>query len=71
MVLTMYGEGTPRSTSQVLSVPAYVRKKALNSGREIECTRARMMGKFPGVQFGIRCSTWNVGSISGKLGGNI
>ena len=69
MVLTMYGGGTPRSTSQALSVPAYVRKKALNPGRKIECARARMMGKFPDVQFGIRFSTWNVGSMSGKWGG--
>ena len=36
MVLTMYGGGTPQSTSQVLSVPAYVRKKELNPGRKIE-----------------------------------
>ena len=64
----MYGGGTSRSTSQALSVPAYVRKKALNPGRKIECTRARMMGKFPDVQFGIRLSTWNVGSMSGMLG---
>ena len=62
----MYGEGTPRSISQVLSVSAYVRKKALNPERKVECTRARMMGKFPDVQFGIRFSTWNVGSMSGK-----
>ena len=64
----MYGKGTPQSTSQALSVPAYVRKKALNPGRKIECTCARMMGKFPDVQFGIRFSTWNVGSMSGKWG---
>ena len=64
----MYGGGTPQSTSQALSVPAYVRKKALNPGKKIECTRARIMGKFPDVQFGIRFSTWNVGSISGKWG---
>ena len=68
MVLAMYGEGTPQSTSQALSVPAYVRKKALNSGRKIDFTCARMMGKFPDVQFGIRFSTWNVGSMSGKWG---
>ena len=66
MVLTMYGRGTPRSTSQALSVPAYVRKKALNPGRKIQCTRPRVMGKFPNIQFGIRFSTWNVGSMSGK-----
>ena len=56
------------STSQALSVHAYVRKKALNPGRKIECTCARMMGTFPDVQFGIRFSTWNVGSISGRWG---
>ena len=60
------GELHPDRTSQVLSVPAYVRKKALNPGRKIEYTRARMMGKFPDLQFGIRFSTWNVGSVSGK-----
>ena len=68
MVLTMHRGGTPQSTSQVLSVPAYVRKKALNPGRKIECTRAQMMGKSPCVQFGIRFSTWNVGFRSGKHG---
>ena len=64
----MHGEGTPQSTSQVLSVPAYVRKKALNPRRKIEYTCARMMGKSPDVQFGIRFSTWNVGSMSGNRG---
>ena len=64
----MYGGGTHQSTSQALSVPAYVRKKALNRGRKIECTCARMIEKFPDVQFGIRFSTWNVGSMSGKWG---
>ena len=64
MVFTMHGGGTPQSTS--LSVPAYVRKKALNPGRKIESTRGRMMGKSPDVQFGIWFSTWNVGSMSGK-----
>ena len=49
-----------------ISVPAYVRKKVLIPGRNIESTRARMMGKSPGVQFGMRFSTWNVGSILGK-----
>ena len=64
----MYGGGKPQSTLQVLSVPAYVRKKALNPGRKTESTCARMMGKFPDVQFGIRFSTWNVESMSGKWG---
>ena len=58
--------GTPSSTSQALSVPAYIRKKALNPRIKIECTRARMIRKFPDVQFGIRFSAWNVGSMSGK-----
>ena len=66
MVLTMHGEGTPQSTLQALSVPAYVGKKALNPGRKIECTHPRMMGKSPDVQFGIRFSTWNVESMSGQ-----
>ena len=43
-------------------------KKALNPGRKIERTCARMMGKFPDVQFGIWFSTWNVGSMPGKWG---
>ena len=69
MVLTMHGRrGTPQSTSQVLSVPAYIRKKALNPGRKIECTRAQMMEKSPDVQFGIQLSTWNMGSMLGKWG---
>ena len=66
IVLTIHRGGTPQNTSQVLSVPAYVRKKALNPGRKIECTHARMMGKSPDVQFGIRFPTWNVESMSGK-----
>ena len=37
------GEGTPPRTSQVLLVPPYIRKKALNPGRKTECTHARMM----------------------------
>ena len=68
MVLKMHGGGTPQSTSQVLSVPAYVKKKAVNPGRKIECTRTRMMEKSPDVQFRIRFSSWNVGSMSGKWG---
>ena len=60
--------GTPQSTSQAISVPAYVRKKALNLGRKIECTRTRIMGESPDVQFGIQFSIWNVGSMSGKWG---
>ena len=52
-------------------MPAYVRKEVLNPRRKIECTHAQMMGKSPDVQFGIRCSTWNVGSMSGKWGGGI
>ena len=50
-------------------MPAYVRKKALNPGRKIECTCAPMMGKSPDVQFGIWFSTWNVGSMSRKWWG--
>ena len=65
-MLTMHGEGTPQSTSQALSVPAYVRKKALKPRKKIECTCAQMMGKSPDIQFGIRFSTWNVQSMSGK-----
>ena len=37
---------TPRSTSQVLSVTAYVRKEALNPRRKLECTCTRMMGNL-------------------------
>ena len=74
LVLAMHRGGTPQSTAKALSVPAYVRKKALKPRRKIVlewwewCTRARMMGKYPDVQFGIRFSTWNVGSMMGKLG---
>ena len=50
----MHREGTPQST-----MSAYVRKKTLNPGRKIECTGARI---------GVRFSTCNVGSISGKWG---
>ena len=35
MVLTMHEGGTPQSTSQALSVPAYVRKKALIPGKKL------------------------------------
>ena len=68
MVLTIHRGGTPQSTSQARSVHAYIRKKALNPGRKIECTHARMMIKSLDVQFGIQFSTWNVESLSGKLG---
>ena len=63
----MHGGGTPQSNSLGILVPAYVGKKALNPGRKIECTRARMMRKSPDKQFGIRFLTWNVGYI-GKVG---
>ena len=62
----MHGGGTPQATLQTLSVPANVRKKALNPGKEIECTHAQMMGKSSDVQFGIQFLTWNVGSMSGN-----
>ena len=52
----------------LLSVPAYIKKKALNLGRKIECTYPQMKGKSPDVQFGIRFSTWNIGSMLGKWG---
>ena len=68
MLLTMHVRVTFQSTLQELSVLAYVRKKALNPGRKIECTRARMMGKSPDVQFGIWFSACNVGAISKKWG---
>ena len=55
--MAMHGVDTPQSTSQALSVPAYIRNKALNSGRKIECTCARMMRKSPDAQFGIQFST--------------
>ena len=47
------GEVHPKSTSPVLSVPAYIKKKPLNSRRKTECTCAQMMGKSPDVQIGI------------------
>ena len=61
----MHGGGTPQSTSQVLSLPAYVRKKSLHPKRKIDCTHAQIMGKPPDVQFGIQFSTWNVQSMWG------
>ena len=64
----MHGEGAPPRTSQVLLVPPYIRKKALNPGRKTECTHARMMEKFPDVEFGIWFSTWNVKYMLGKWG---
>ena len=69
MILTMHGGGIPQSTLQVLSVPAYIRKKALNPKRKTEYTHAQMMGKSPNVQLGIWFSTWNMGSMSGRWGG--
>ena len=42
---------------------AYARKKTLNRGRKIGRTCAIMMAKFLDVQFGIRFSAWNVGSM--------
>ena len=57
MVLKMTGGSTPQTTSQALSVPAYVRKKVLKPGRKIECACARVIGKSPDVQFGIQFST--------------
>ena len=57
MVLTMYGRGSPQSTSQTLSVRAY------------EITLARMI-KPPDLQFGIRFSTWNGGGAGGSKAEN-
>ena len=57
-----------QSISQVLSLSTFVTKKALNPGRKLECTCARMMEKSPDVQFGIRFLTKNVESMSGKWG---
>ena len=68
MVLTMHGGGTSQSTSQAISVPVYVRKKALSPRRKTECTHAQEMGKSPDVQIRIRFSVWNVESMSGKWG---
>ena len=68
MMLTMHEQGAPQIILEALSVPAYVRKKALKPGRKFECTHAR---ESPDAQFGILFSTWNVGCISGKWGGDI
>ena len=51
--MAMHGGSIPQSTLQSISLPDYVRKKALNP-RKIECTCAGMMGKSPDVQFGIQ-----------------
>ena len=69
MVLTMHGGGTPQSTSQAVSVAVYVRKKALNPGRKIECTRVRMMGKPPDVQIWNPVLNMKCGIYFGKVGG--
>ena len=68
MVLTMYGEGAPRSTSQVLSVPAYVRKKALNPGRNVKYTRAQMVGNFLmyNLESGFQHGMWDLCGESGE-----
>ena len=47
-------------------MPTSVRKTVLNPRRKIVCTRAQMVRKSPDVQFGIRFSVWNVGSMSEK-----
>ena len=52
MVLTIHGGGTLQSSSQMISVPPSIRKKALNLGIKFECTHAWVIGKS-GVQFGI------------------
>ena len=64
----MYGGYTPQSTSQMLSVPTYIRKKTLNPGRKIESTRAQIMRKSSDVQFGIQLPTLNMGSMQEKWG---
>ena len=64
----MHGGGTPQSTSKMISVPAYVRKNALNPRGKTGCTRVQMMRKSPDVQFGTWFSTWNVGSMSRRWG---
>ena len=53
----MHGGATPQSTSQALSVPAYVRKQAINPGIKTNCTWAQMMRKSTDVQFEMRFST--------------
>ena len=61
------GRYTPKYLAGAIS--AYLHwKENTDPWEKIECTRARMMGKSPDVQFGIRFSTWNVGSMSGKWG---
>ena len=57
----MHVGGTSQSTSQALSVPAYVRKKALDPARKVKCTCARMIGKPPDVQFRTWFSKWKCG----------
>ena len=47
-------------------MPTSVGKAVLNPRRKIVCIRAQMVKKSPDVQFGIRFSVWNVGSMSEK-----
>lgn len=70
IVMKMYGEGTPKTTSQANLAPAYLREKTPNHGRGSECTCAQMSGKSPDLKFEIWFSTWNVG-MSVKLKGYI
>ena len=52
MVLTIHRGGTPQSTSQARSVPAYIKKKALNPGKKIECSNDEKISW---------CTIWNPG----------
>ena len=67
IMLTMHGGGTPKvPRSQHQYLPTLKRKPW--TLKKIECTCAGMMRKSLDVQFGIPLSTWNVGSVLGKLG---
>ena len=63
MVLIMHGGDMAQSTSQTISKLAYVRKKAQNLGRKIECTYAQMIWN---LLINIKC-----GIYIGKVGWNI
>ena len=66
----MHEGGIPQSSSQAISMPAYLRKKALNTQIKIEYTCTWMMGKSPDVQFGIHFFNMERGIYLGKVGWN-
>ena len=65
-MLTMHGGGTPKAPHKRHQYLPTLKRKH-RTLKKIECTCAGMMRKSLDVQFGIWFSTWNVGSMLGKL----